>query len=449
MFYILKNIIYTSICFSIAAETSLATDRSPQSIGQRRKTQGHQRTPTELLSEFVNEKKQFNNVTERQIDDLIINIMKRAEEIPLKLKNRNSTVSRPYDPLIIELSVCQVAIAEQYHQYARGADRDAILFYKQLLDKVKTANAYLIDQNSRYQLDFIDRLVVDSGATLGDANTPFTDIEIFDGYRTLWAKYDKSYILNMFTKATSFDQVMLRLFKELSDGFQYLSKPAVNDQVQTQGWKIHVSATPEGALKIASIVLPILTGLAKMQDSKVVEHKIVGSLAMLAEFQKDPTQRGKFITIYPRNDVEANQIAMALNQALRDIDKGLFDQVPNEAQLGTSGGLSTRYGCFQGLNLYKLDSVGNQVVENGEAVMILDDRNGFYKPDFISTDPFGALLIPPSEPLQVMPAPSAQAVVEEISRRNLVVMPQNPESSGSPKPKLAKRAAGILPIFPK
>jgi hypothetical protein len=59
------------------------------------------------------------------------------------------------------------------------------------------------------------------------------------------------------------------------------------------GWKIHVSAHPFNAQRVANLVLPILCNLH-------VWHKYVNSTTDLA--QMTDGQEGKFITVYPNPD---------------------------------------------------------------------------------------------------------------------------------------------------
>ncbi|MBX3487772.1 MAG: hypothetical protein KF798_07720 [Candidatus Paracaedibacteraceae bacterium] len=208
--------------------------------------------------------------------------------------------------------------------------------------------------------------------------------------REVWLNYNPSAIAILFEGVKTYDEFTTRLFNMPLHSFVTLirkkSDPDKEPTLQ-QGWKLHVSAQSKTALKVASIVLPLLA-----QNN--VAHKIVGSIAFLERLNSDDVQRGKFITIYPEDDVQALQIARLLDKALTDnklTDKDFYC-VRNDLQLGKTGGLSARYGAFSGQLLVVLDENGDPVMENGVQKMILDDRNAGYKPSFIRKKPFAELL---------------------------------------------------------
>lgn len=158
-----------------------------------------------------------------------------------------------------------------------------------------------------------------------------------------------------------------------------------NDQYYNQGYKIHVSATEDSAFKIFSLLYNELI-------SKDIFFKVVNGSKNLVKLNKDPIQQGKFITIYPKNDFDAFKIATNLDKILKQYTtKDDFIRSPHDAQLGSSGGLSTRYGLFIPYPHRK-----NQIkkIEKGQISneFIEDNRASGYKPDFIDWQPFQKLL---------------------------------------------------------
>jgi hypothetical protein len=118
------------------------------------------------------------------------------------------------------------------------------------------------------------------------------------------------------------------------------------------GWKIHVSATISSASKIAELVIPIL-------KEKGASWKIIRSIPAFRyifyanRYYFDTAgQVAKFITIYPKNDAEAVDIATAIDQVLkREIDEGRLKQsdffpCPTDLKIGSTGGIFTRFDFF-------------------------------------------------------------------------------------------------------
>lgn len=131
-------------------------------------------------------------------------------------------------------------------------------------------------------------------------------------------------------------------------------------EIPDQGFKLHVSGTKQSAALIFQLVKPLL-------DRFGISYKVVrteDSLDALAQNH----QKGKLITIYPRNDIEAVKIAHHLDQIfLYAIERGLlnsssFDSISTDRPLGQSGGVFYRYGILK--KLLPLDD--NMYEETGE-----------------------------------------------------------------------------------
>lgn len=149
--------------------------------------------------------------------------------------------------------------------------------------------------------------------------------------------------------------------------------------IPSEGWKLHVSADPASAPRIAEIVLPLLR-------AQNVPHKVVNSPETLAEMKG--TQVGKFITIYPENAAQAKAIAKTVDGALKG--KGLKGpRIEGEKLIGESGLVYTRYGGF---------TKSTVTHPSGKEV---PDVRGQIKPDWIPDPWAGEVKAPP--PMGPMP----------------------------------------------
>jgi uncharacterized protein YpmS len=115
-----------------------------------------------------------------------------------------------------------------------------------------------------------------------------------------------------------------------------------------EGWKLHISATKDSALRIIQVIIPLL-------ESNKIAYKIASSNRHLDFLDQEVTQSGKLITIYPSSG-QHGAIAKLLDQALSEAleAKTLIqtDMKPltGDAQLGKTGGLYARYGNIVGSN---------------------------------------------------------------------------------------------------
>jgi hypothetical protein len=144
-----------------------------------------------------------------------------------------------------------------------------------------------------------------------------------------------------------------------------------------QGWKMHVSMNPERATEIAETVLPELR-------KKGITHKIAKDLADFSKWEG--TQAGKFITIYPRTDQEAREIARLISDALEK--KGLkgSDFIPIKGEDVSGTGVYARYGRFTGGPLK--DAKGNPIPGSKGKIMgpdgrLYEDIRGGPTPDWV------------------------------------------------------------------
>lgn len=116
-------------------------------------------------------------------------------------------------------------------------------------------------------------------------------------------------------------------------------------EIPDKGFKLHVSGTKQSASIIFQLVKPLL-------DRFGISYKVCSAedfLDVLAQSH----QKGKLLTIYPRNDDEAVKIAHHLDQIfLYAIERGLFNSlsfpsISTDKALGQSGAVYYRYGTFR------------------------------------------------------------------------------------------------------
>lgn len=105
-----------------------------------------------------------------------------------------------------------------------------------------------------------------------------------------------------------------------------------------QGWKIHITASPENAYELAKIILPKLRKWG-------VNHKVIYNIDLYENWMTSGSQRGKFITIYPNSEAHSLELVIKIDRLL--IGKNLTGlAVPGELSVGKSGLIFTRYGSF-------------------------------------------------------------------------------------------------------
>lgn len=99
-------------------------------------------------------------------------------------------------------------------------------------------------------------------------------------------------------------------WKVTGDGFwSYLVRPG--QARRSQGWKLHVSATPASAEAVLARSLPVLLrGQSPFKFARTIDH-----VALLNARHTPRGHSGKFITVYPHTDEEAVQAAEALHLA--------------------------------------------------------------------------------------------------------------------------------------
>ncbi|MDX3660202.1 hypothetical protein PV646_23120 [Streptomyces sp. ID05-26A] len=119
--------------------------------------------------------------------------------------------------------------------------------------------------------------------------------------------------------------------------------PVADRPARRQGWKIHVSATPQHAAEVLRRVAAVVVPLS-------LRWKAARSIDKLMDLSSPPsplTQSGKFITIYPESGVE--DLAASLDQVTREFDAPV---VPSDRRFRPHSNVYLRYGAFVGQSVY-------------------------------------------------------------------------------------------------
>lgn len=166
---------------------------------------------------------------------------------------------------------------------------------------------------------------------------------------------------------------------------------------RVQGWKLHISATALSAPAVLERALPIL--LAEGVPFKVInsQHGVI----LLNQGAYGPSQIGKFITVYPFDDVQAVRLAVALDEATRGLAGPV---VRSDRQLRPGSLVHYRYGGFHAAGFLQ-EYIGEHSVEAGAILdpqgrLAPDYRLQEYLPPNGVIDPFEAagVYVPPEPP---------------------------------------------------
>ncbi|MER7195573.1 lanthionine synthetase LanC family protein [Streptomyces flaveolus] len=138
-----------------------------------------------------------------------------------------------------------------------------------------------------------------------------------------------------------------------------------------QGWKLHVSSYVSTAAETLRRTLPALV-------THKAAFKVLGSLRWLERLNLGAagiSQVGKFITVYPRSEDSALEVAAALSAATRGM-RG--PRIPSDRPYGDSRVVCYRYGGFDGTRMQTL---------LGDIVLAVQDPHGRLVPDLRGATP--------------------------------------------------------------
>lgn len=153
------------------------------------------------------------------------------------------------------------------------------------------------------------------------------------------------------------------------------------NELPEQGWKIHVTAPLYAAQHILDICAPIL--MDNDMDFKYVDNE--WELFMKNSKYGDRGATGKFITVYPKNIEEFEQMIYVLDEALKGTPRGpyvLSDKCWKDSNV------FFRYGGIKAMYMNKGDG-RVLAIKNINGEYIEDERTPYYNvPDFVEEPDF-------------------------------------------------------------
>lgn len=121
---------------------------------------------------------------------------------------------------------------------------------------------------------------------------------------------------------------------------------------QRSGWKLHLSATPDTFMALVDRSTPVLleaqVPFKTLRGIDDVEHMNAGDYGLM--------QVGKCVTVYPRDEAHARDLANALRVALRGLCAG--PSVPTDFSFCDDAPIYFRYGPYDGRT--RLDAMGQE-----------------------------------------------------------------------------------------
>ncbi|MGA7670732.1 MAG: class IV lanthionine synthetase LanL [Nitrolancea sp.] len=151
--------------------------------------------------------------------------------------------------------------------------------------------------------------------------------------------------------------------------------------LNAQGWKLHVSATLSSAVEVLARSLPVLI----TADVTFKVAKSLEALELLNQGDAGRSQIGKFITVYPRDDEQAVDLAVKLDRAT---DGLTGPTVPSDRPLRPGSRVSYRYGGFKGQIVQLPSGVSIPVIRTFDGDLAHDSRGERYQAPPWVTDPF-------------------------------------------------------------
>jgi tRNA A-37 threonylcarbamoyl transferase component Bud32 len=156
-----------------------------------------------------------------------------------------------------------------------------------------------------------------------------------------------------------------------------------SEDVPSQGWKLHLSATVVSAGAVLDRALPVL--LSDTASFKLARS--LGDLQSLNEGRSGYSQVGKFITVYPASDAQAVRLAAALDERLAGIP---HPDIPSDRPLKPGSVVHYRYGSFGEQAVRVLMGQVLPALQTPAGALVADRRTVPYRPPDWVADPFVA-----------------------------------------------------------
>lgn len=198
----------------------------------------------------------------------------------------------------------------------------------------------------------------------------------------------------------SFVDSLIDLMKNyhITEGDMWCVALNPNENMPTSGWKLHISATPHNASEILRIA-----------GSYFIQNQISFKfLKSTVEFDRQNNwsanrgSSGKFITVYPNDDLAAVKIAKELSDQLKGFEG---PRILSDRRYGPDGIVYYRYGGFKPQLYFNHQGVESHLIRSGEYEEEDLRVPWFRVPSWVDFDPFiGApLKAPPLKQTRALP----------------------------------------------
>jgi Lanthionine synthetase C-like protein/Protein kinase domain len=164
-----------------------------------------------------------------------------------------------------------------------------------------------------------------------------------------------------------------------SDTWIFLTPVGVS--MPAQGWKLHIAATSRSAGDVLAAVMPLLV-------EERVPFKFAATREHVAWLNTANTPReaaGKFVTIYPVDDVQAVRIAQACDRATGGLTG---PAILSDRPVRPGGLVHYRYGVFRRASVFDNDGGLVSVLHDPDGNPVPDERRAWFTPPAWATDPF-------------------------------------------------------------
>ncbi|SFS65868.1 class III lanthionine synthetase LanKC [Saccharopolyspora flava] len=152
-------------------------------------------------------------------------------------------------------------------------------------------------------------------------------------------------------------------------------------ELPAQGWKVHISATPEGSSRV-------LEQVSRYCFEAGVAFKFLRTRRLVTAYSLKYAPRsasGKLLTLYPVDDAQLETAVKALSEAL-DGERGPY--VLTDLRIG-EGPVFVRYGGFAVKHCFTSDGEQVLAIENPDGALVPDDRRPFFTtPEWVSAPDF-------------------------------------------------------------
>ena len=160
--------------------------------------------------------------------------------------------------------------------------------------------------------------------------------------------------------------------------------PPDNGTSRRQGWKIHVSASPENRLKILERSIRVCVDYQvafKFLSSPSIFSRLLGK----GSFRE---ASGKFITIYPSDDSQFLLIMETLSEQLSEFEGSytLSDKPYKDSQV-----VFYRYGAFWGYPQLSVFGYHDVLLRSPDGELVPDGRSAYFNPPDWASDPLGEI----------------------------------------------------------